>query len=75
MKQLTAAASFLLFPLIIFSQDITGLWKGTMYNESTKTSLPYELLIKKEKGKYTGFSYSRFLIGKEEYFGIKKVKF
>jgi hypothetical protein len=74
MKQLIAGASFLLFPLFIFSQDITGLWKGTMYNDSTKKSLPYELLIKKEKGKYTGLSYSWFLIGGEEYYGIKKVK-
>ena len=74
MKKLITAASLLLFPLFIFSQDITGLWKGNMYNDSTKKSLPYELLIKKEKGKYTGFSYSWFLIGGEEYFGIKKVK-
>jgi len=74
MKYLIAAASLLLFPLFIFSQDITGLWKGTMYNESTKKSLPYELLIKKEKGKYTGLSHSWFLIGGEEYYGIKKVK-
>jgi hypothetical protein len=74
MKKLITAASLLLFPLFIFSQDIAGLWKGTMYNDSTKKSLPYELLIKKEKGKYTGLSYSWFLIGGEEYYGIKKVK-
>jgi hypothetical protein len=74
MKPLIAAASMLLFPLIIFSQDITGLWKGTMTNDSTKKTLPYELLIKKEKGKYTGFTQSWFLINGEEYFGIKKVK-
>jgi len=74
MKHLIAAASLLLFPLFIFSQDITGLWKGTMYNDNTQKSLPYELLIKKEKGKYTGLSYSWFLIGGEEYYGIKKVK-
>ena len=74
MKQFIAAASFLLFPLFIFSQDITGLWQGTMYNDSTKQSLPYEVLIKKENGKYTGFSYSWFLIGGKEYYGIRKVK-
>lgn len=74
MKQLALAAGMLLLPLLIFSQDITGLWKGTMYNESTKKSLAYELLIKKEKGKYSGFSYSWFSIGGEEYYGIKKVK-
>ena len=74
MKQLITTVIVLLFPLFIFSQDITGLWKGNMYNDSTKNSLPYELLIKKEKGKFIGFSYSRFLFGGEEYYGIKKVK-
>lgn len=74
MKQLFTAVCLFLIPTIIFSQDITGLWKGTMINDSTKTSLPYELLIKKGKGKYTGISYSRFLIGGEEYYGVKKVK-
>lgn len=74
MKKLFIAASLFLLPLFIFSQDITGLWKGTMYNDTTKTSLPYELFIKKEKGKYTGYSYSWFSIGGQDYYGIKKVK-
>jgi hypothetical protein len=74
MKKFISAAAMLLFPLFIFSQDITGLWKGTMSNDSTKQSLPYELLIKKEKGKYTGFSQSWFLIDGKEYYGIRKVK-
>src|SRR5689334_2839775 len=74
MKKLITAASLFMLPLFMFSQDITGLWKGTMYNDSTKKSLPYELLISKEKGKYTGLSYSWFLINGEEYYGVKKVK-
>ncbi len=74
MKHLIAVAGMLLFPLFIFSQDITGLWIGTMINDSAKTTLPYELLIKKEKGKYTGYSKNYFLIRGEEYYGIKKVK-
>jgi hypothetical protein len=75
MKQLLLTlATFYLFPTLIISQDITGLWKGTMYNDSTKKTLPYELLIKKEKGKYTGFSHSFFLIEGKEYYGIKKVR-
>jgi hypothetical protein len=74
MKKIITAASLLVFPLFIFAQDLTGLWKGTMYNDSTKKSLPYELLIKKEKGKYTGLTYTWFSIGGEEYYGIKKVK-
>ncbi len=74
MKQLIVAASLLLSSFFIFAQDITGLWKGTMYNDSTKKALPYELLMKKEKGKYTGMSYSWFLVDGKVYYGIKKVK-
>jgi hypothetical protein len=74
MKRFIAAATLLIFPMFIFSQDIAGLWKGTMYNDVTKQSLPYELLIKKEKGKYTGFSYTRFIVAGEECYGVKKVK-
>ena len=74
MKKYITASALLLFPLFMFSQDITGLWKGTMYNDSTKQTLPYELLIKKEKGKFTGFSQSWFQIGDKAYYGIRKVK-
>ena len=74
MKKLLTAAGLLLFPLFIFSQDLAGLWQGTMYNDSTKTSLPYELFIKKEKGKFSGYSYTWFSINGEEYYGVKKVK-
>ncbi len=71
---LITAALLLILPVCLLSQDITGLWKGTMYNDSTKTSLPYELLIQKEKGKFSGYAYSSFLIDGNEYYGIKTVK-
>jgi hypothetical protein len=61
-------------PILVFCQDITGLWKGSMYNDSTKQSLPYEIVINKDNGKYTGFSHSWFLIGGKKYYGIKKIK-
>jgi hypothetical protein len=64
----------LCLPTSSFSQDITGLWKGTMYNDSTKQSLPYEIVINNENGKYTGFSHSWFLIEGKQYYGIKKIK-
>lgn len=73
-KILLIAVSLYLLPLFILSQDITGLWKGNMYNDSTKTSLPYELLIKEEKGKLTGYTHTWFNIHGKEYYGIKTVK-
>ncbi len=61
-------------PMAVFAQDITGLWKGTMYNDSTKQSYEYEIVISKEKGKYSGFSHTWFIIDEKKYYGVKKVK-
>lgn len=74
MKKFFTAAFIFLSPLFVFSQDITGLWQGTMHNDSTGTSLPYELLIKKENKKYTGYSYTWFSVNGEQCYGVKKVK-
>ncbi|MEO6406013.1 MAG: hypothetical protein ABIY51_10545 [Ferruginibacter sp.] len=61
-------------PLTLFAQDITGLWKGTMYNDSTKQYYEYEIVISKEKGRYSGFSHTWFVINDKKYYGVKKVK-
>jgi hypothetical protein len=59
--------------MMVFCQDLTGLWKGTMYNDSTKQSLDYEIVISKEKGKLVGFSHIAYQINDKKYYGIKKV--
>jgi len=57
-----------------FAQDITGLWKGTLYNDSTQKYYRYEIGISEEKGKLSGFSHTFFLDGDKEFYGVKKVK-
>ncbi len=74
MKQFLPLLVALCCPIFAFCQDITGLWKGTMFNDSTQKSLPYEMIITKENGKYTGYSHSWFLVGGKEYYGVKKIK-
>ena len=74
MKPLLQLIIVLCFPFAAFSQDITGLWKGTMFNNATNQFLDYELVINKEKGKYTGFSHTWFLINDVKYYGVKKIK-
>ena len=74
MKYFVPTLIALCFPVFAFCQDITGLWKGTMYNDSTQKSLPYELFIAKENGKYTGYTHSWFFVNGQQYYGIKKVK-
>lgn len=63
MKKLLFNKLFLLvlfFPARLFAQDITGLWKGELYVDSTKKYLPYEIAISEVKGKLTGYSHITF---------------
>lgn len=64
----------LLLPLTAAAQDITGLWKGTLYNDTTKETLRFEVGISQEKGKLTGFSHTFIQYQDKLYFAIKKVK-
>ena len=74
MKYLIHTIVALCCPVFVFCQDITGLWKGTMFNDSTQKSLPYEIYISKDNGKYSGYSYSWFIVNGKEYYGVKKLK-
>lgn len=71
----------LLFPICLFAQtdktaeqDITGLWKGSLYNDSAKKLLPYEIAISEEKGKLTGYSYTLFEDSGKKEIGVKRIK-
>lgn len=74
MKRFIIAVIAFYSPMLALSQDITGLWTGTMYNDSTKQSLHYEVFITKEKGRLTGFSETWFTVNDKQCFGIKKLK-
>lgn len=55
--------------------DITGLWKGTLYNDTTKQFYRYEIAISEEKkGKLTGFSHTWFIVDDQQYYGVKKIR-
>ena len=64
-----------LFSVAVNAQetDITGLWKGTLYNDTTQMNYQYEIGISKEKGKYVGFSHTWFILDDKQYYGVKKV--
>lgn len=53
--------------------DITGLWQGTMYNDTTGLYYKYEIGISFEKNKYSGFSHTYFLKDDKSYYGVKKL--
>jgi hypothetical protein len=73
MKPIIIILAVICCPVFAFCQDITGLWKGTMYNDSTQQSLDYEIVITKEKGKLTGFSHTSYVVNDKKYYGIKKI--
>lgn len=62
-------------PAIGMAQDITGLWKGYMYNDTTQKNYKYEIAISDNgKGKLTGYSHTYFIIDDKEYHGVKEIK-
>lgn len=65
---------FLLFPFHTFAQDYTGVWVGTLYNDTTQQSLPYEIAISESNGKLTGFSHITFVVNGKEEVGVKAVR-
>jgi hypothetical protein len=73
MKPIIFIFAVICCPVFAFCQDLTGLWKGTMYNDSTHQSLEYEIVISKEKGKLIGYSHTSYLIGSTKYYGVKKI--
>ena len=80
MRSFKSLLILIIFPLSLFAQstvssqpEITGLWTGTLYNDSTHQYHKYEIGISKEKGKFIGFSHTCFVIGGKEYFGVKKL--
>lgn len=73
MKNFSLIVVALFCPIFAFCQDITGLWKGTMYNDSTQQTTDYEIVITKERGKYSAYSHTSFVVNDKKYFGIKKI--
>ena len=68
-------SAFQLFAQSSTDVDITGLWKGTMYNDTTQKYLKYEIAISQsDKGKLSGFTHTYFIVDDKEYHGVKKVK-
>jgi len=63
-----------LLPLQLFAQDITGVWTGTLYNDTTKQYIKYELAISEYNGKLSGYSHTIFVIDSVENIGVKSIK-
>lgn len=78
-KRLVILCTVLFFSVQLLGQisaaeDITGLWKGTMYNDTTRQYLKYEIAISENKGKLSGYSHTYFILNDKEYHGVKRVR-
>lgn len=64
----------LLFPFHVFAQDISGVWIGHLYNDTTKENLHYELAVNENNGKFSGFSHITFVVDSvKKEVGVKSV--
>lgn len=72
MKNLTFA--FVLFlSLKGQSQVVSGLYSGTLYNDTTKMLQKYEVALSEYRGKITGYSYTTFVANDTFYYGVRSV--
>ena len=66
---------FLLLPLKLFSQDLEGVYTGTLYNDTTHRYIPYEIAISESKGKLSGYSHTIFIDeNNRQETGVKSLK-
>ena len=62
---------FLLLPLHLLAQDITGSWKG--YLKTKNSQVPYEIVVGEEDDKLRGYSLTIFMFKEVENIGVKAV--
>ncbi|HEY5371851.1 MAG TPA: hypothetical protein VIJ75_22940, partial [Hanamia sp.] len=63
----------LFFSVKSYAQDVSGVWTGYMYNDTTAQKMHYELAINDTKGKGGGYSHTTFIIDSIKNIGIKSV--
>ncbi len=74
MKNLIIVALLLFGSLTAKTQVVSGLYSGTLFNDTTKMLQSYQLALSEYKGKITGYSYTTFVANDTFYYGIRKIK-
>lgn len=76
-KRIIITCCAFLFSATLFAQaqpDMTGLWTGLMFNDTTELNYRYEIAISEKNGKLVGYSQTFFILDGKEYYGVKKLK-
>ncbi len=74
MKNLFFSILLVFFAVTAKAQVVSGLYSGTLYNDTTKMLQDYQLALSEYKGKITGYSYTTFVVNDTFYYGIRKIK-
>ena len=76
MKTIKLTVLFLFFPLVFFAQTLTGLWTGTLTNDSTtiRRDQSFEIVLTQYKDKVYGYSRMTFFVHDTLYYIVKRVK-
>lgn len=74
-KSIKLTCLFLFLPLFFFGQSLTGLWIGTVSNDSTtaRKDQSFEIALTEYKGKVYGYSRSEFIVDDVLYYIVKRV--
>jgi hypothetical protein len=65
---------FLLASLVAPAQKISGLYTGTLYNDSARMTQHYEIALSEYRGKITGYCYVTFVSKDTFYYGVRSVR-
>src|SRR5882724_4088358 len=76
LKPLRILAILLLSPLTFFAQQLTGLWIGSLSNDSNtvRKDQSFEIALTEYRGKVYGYSRSEFIVKDTLYYVVKRVK-
>jgi len=75
-KSLNLTVLLLLAPLFFLGQSLTGLWIGTISNDSQtlRKDQSFEIALTEYRGKVYGYSRSEFIVNDTLYYIVKRVK-
>lgn len=75
MKTIRLTILLLFIPTVFFGQTLTGLWTGTLTNDSTtiRRDQSFEIVLTQYKNKVYGYSRSTFFVHDTLYYIVKRV--
>lgn len=76
LKTIVVFPLLLLLPLCFYGQHLSGVWTGTLSNDSqtVRHDQQFELALTEYKGKLYGYSRTEFIVNDTLYYVVKRVK-